>query len=83
MIKLTVELNGKRVKPGSLKNELERMMLQQIINMVKKELKDIICSEHGERPQVTLKGKKLDNLSFEVTGCCQDLIDQASDKFDN
>ena len=80
MIEITFEINGRKVNPNKIGNEIEKSILQQVSNDIKKALSSVRCQEHGQAPSVTVKGKSLDNLSFEVKGCCQELIDEALKK---
>ncbi len=80
MIDISIEIGGRKVNPNQIGNALEKAVLQQVVDGVKKSLGSIRCSEHGQRPAVKVKGRSLDNLSFEVKGCCQPLIDQTIKK---
>ena len=80
MIEVTFEINGKRIDPNNLQDALERAVLQSVQEFVRTRLRAIRCPEHGEAPRVICKGRSIDDLSFEVTGCCQSLIDAVIDK---
>jgi len=75
MIEVTFEINGRKVNPNRLGDALEKAILQGIQESVRKKLGAIRCPEHGQGPKVICKGRSVDKLSFEVTGCCQNLID--------
>lgn len=77
MIDVRFEVGGRRVNPNNLGNALEKAVYSQVRDSIAKSLRGVRCSEHGSSPRVTVKGRSLDNLSFEVEGCCQDLIDRA------
>jgi hypothetical protein len=77
MLEIIFEINGKRVDPDCLGNVLEQAILQSIKDYIQKKLGAIRCPEHGQAPKVICKGKSVKDLSFEVTGCCQKLIDIA------
>ena len=80
MIDISFEIGGRKVNPNQIGDALKKAVLQQVADSVKKSLSSVRCSEHGQRPTVKVKGRNLDNLSFEVKGCCQSLIDQALKK---
>lgn len=80
MIDISFEIGGRKVNPNQIGNALQETALLQIADSVKKSLSSVRCSEHGQRPTVKVKGRNLDNLSFEVKGCCQSLIDRAISK---
>ena len=78
MIDIKFEINGKRVDPSRVGDAFEKAILQQAIDHVKKALQSVRCKEHGKQPKVVVKGRSLDKLSFEISGCCQLLIDEAT-----
>ena len=80
MIDISFEIGGRRVNPNNIGDAIEKAVYQQVSDTVKKSLSSVRCPEHGQRPTVKIKGRNLDNLSFEVNGCCQDLIDLAINK---
>ena len=43
---------------------------------------DYVCPDHGEPPTVICSGTRLDNLRFEVKGCCQKMIYKVKSKLE-
>ncbi len=80
MIDISFEINERKVNPNQISDALEKAVLQEVTDSVKKSLSSVQCSEHGQKPTVKVKGRNLNKLSFEVKGCCQSLIDQALKK---
>lgn len=80
MIDISFELNGRKVSPNNLGNALEAAMLNSIKESISQSVGSIRCAEHGERAKIKAKGRSLDSLSLEVTGCCDALIDQVKKK---
>lgn len=80
MIEISYEINGKKVNPNNIANALKSAMIQEIGNSIKKSVGSIRCSEHHQAPKVLLKGKSFDNLSIEVSGCCDDLVQRVTDR---
>ncbi|RYA22432.1 hypothetical protein CRU96_13090 [Malaciobacter halophilus] len=80
MIGISFEINGKKVNPNNIGDALENAMLQQIGESIKKSIGSLRCSEHNQTPKVLVKGKSLDKLSIEVSGCCDDIVKKATDK---
>lgn len=80
MVNISFEVGGRKVSSDQFGDALEKEALKQITDSIKKKLSSVRCKEHGERPSVKIKGKGLSDLKFEVCGCCQDLIDQATKK---
>lgn len=80
MTDISFEINGKKVNPNNIADALKNAMLQEIGESVKKAVGSIRCSEHNQAQKVIVKGKSLDNLSVEVTGCCNDIIKRVTEK---
>jgi len=82
MLDVHFEIDGKRVSPNNIGNALERSILQEITNQIKESLQSVRCEEHGQYPIVTVKGRNLHDLSFEISGCCDSLVSKATSKLD-
>ena len=80
MIDITFEIGGRKVSPDRFGDELEKAILSEVADNVKKALSSVMCPKHGQRPRVKVKGRNVNNLSWEVEGCCQELIDMAMNK---
>lgn len=68
MLKIEWKLNGRKIRPNDIANQLERAMISQIEEMVRGKLRDVRDPETGAAPTITVVGRSLDNLSFEVSG---------------
>ena len=82
MIRIEYKINGKKIRPEHFGNEIEKAVLAQASDEIKKRLNSVICREHNERPAVKVIGKSVSELSFEIKGCCQQLIDDATSKLE-
>jgi len=80
IIDISFELNGRKVSPNNMGNALESAMLNSVKDTIGKSVESIRCLEHGERPKIKAKGRSIDSLSLEVTGCCDVLIEQVKKK---
>ena len=80
MIDISFEINGKKVNADRVGNALEAEALKNISGQIKDKLRGIKCPEHGKAPKLIVKGRNLDNLSFEVAGCCDALIERVKEK---
>lgn len=80
MIGIKFEIDGKKVKPNNFGNALEAAMLSQITEHLKESVGSIRCKEHNQSPTLKVKGRDMNNLSYEVHGCCDALIEQVSDR---
>lgn len=80
MLKITYEINGRKTTLGSLKNALEAAVLSGIEQSIKRSVGSVRCREHGQSPTILVKGRSLDNLSINVSGCCDALIEEVKKK---
>lgn len=55
----------------------DKALARQIADNVSKKLSSVSCPTHGGRPEVVVKGRGLDDLRFEVHGCCEDLVQRS------
>tara|TARA_R110002096_G_scaffold150917_3_gene313048 strand:+ start:7951 stop:8199 length:249 start_codon:yes stop_codon:yes gene_type:complete len=80
MIDISFEINGRKVSPRNMSNALEAAVLQSVQESIKKTVGSARCPTHGQTPKIKVKGRKLDSLSFEVSGCCDQLIETVKKK---
>ena len=80
MFDISFEINGRKVRPNQLANTLEQAVFKNVADSVAKSLRHVRCPVHHDRPKVKCVGRNIQNLKFEISGCCQDLIDQATRK---
>lgn len=78
MIDVSFKINGKSVNPNNMAGALESAILSEVGESVKSSLGSVRCSVHHQSPKVTIQGKSFDNLSFEISGCCDELIQKAT-----
>jgi len=74
------EVNGKKVSPDQFGNELERAVLTEATEMIKTKLESVACKDHQQRPKVKIVSSSSGEINFEIKGCCQQLIDNATAK---
>ncbi len=80
MIDIHFEIGGRKISPDRIGDALERAIFEEVTAGVKNTLASVRCAEHGQMPRVKIKGRNINNLSWEVKGCCQPLIDNALKK---
>jgi hypothetical protein len=80
MFNVSFEINGRKVNPGSIANVLEAAVLEELAASIKKSVGSLRCSEHNQSPSVLIKGKSLKDLSIQVSGCCEDLVEEAKSR---
>ncbi len=81
MIEISFEINGKKTNPNNIKESLEASILQSYSESIKESIGTLRCNKHNKVPKILVKGKNLDNLSLEISGCCDDIVKKATDKF--
>jgi hypothetical protein len=77
MIELSFEIGGQEVYLDQIENEDEKATLQQVADDLTKSLNYVRCPQHWQLPKVMVRGETIDDLYFEVSGCCSSLIDEA------
>ena len=82
MFSVTFEINGRRVRPNQIGNELEKAMMKTIAKNISNQTRNAVCPVHGQRPRVICKGRSLKNLAFDVHGCCNELTEMVKAEFD-
>lgn len=75
MIDLKFEINGRRVDPRNMKDTLEAAVMDAVSKQIRQKIGSCRCSTHGKAPSVVAKGRDLGTLSFQVNGCCDQLIE--------
>ncbi len=75
MFELSFEINGKKVSPDSIGDAIESAALQVFRDSITKTVGSIRCPKHGKRAKVIAKGRNIDSLSFNISGCCDALIE--------
>lgn len=80
MIDIHFEIGGRRVDPKNMRDALEAAMLSAVQDGLRKKVGACRCPEHGQYPKLMAKGRSLDKLNFEVSGCCEKVIDEVKRK---
>ncbi len=76
MIDIRFEVNGREVSLDRFASEMEKAVYGQVRDNIRERLEGVRCPEHGERPTVIVMGSSLDNLEFDVDGCCEELVNR-------
>lgn len=71
MIDVSFEINGRKISPKQVGNALERTILESVKDEIMRKAGAFRDPATGERPRITVKGRSLDKLSFEVSGSKQ------------
>lgn len=73
MINVSCDVKG-------VKSAIEKAVLSTVTEHVKKSVGSVRCEEHNEVPSVLVKGNSINNLSYEVGGCCEAVIQKVKAK---
>jgi hypothetical protein len=65
----------KKITKPPFSKESGNAVFNQFKDSIKRQVGGSICPEHGMHPTVKVKGRNIDKIEFEVSGCCQQLID--------
>lgn len=57
------------------RTKLERTVMAQLEKVVSGAVGNTRCPIHKESGEVLLTGKSLDKLEFQVSGCCDELVE--------
>lgn len=74
-IPFAFEIAGKAVNPTELDDPREKELLQGIVDSIIDRVEDMKCPVHHEHPRFLCHGDTIDDLSLEVIGCCDKLVD--------
>jgi hypothetical protein len=77
VVDISFKIKGKRVQPDNMTDVLDIIFLKFVGEKINDSVALIRCNKHGREPSVLVKGQDLDNLEYEVSGCCEDLINKA------
>jgi len=75
VMKIAYGSSNKKVNNPQFLKESGQAVFNQFKNSIKKQVGGSVCPEHGLHPTVKVKGRNIGKIEFEVSGCCQQLID--------
>jgi hypothetical protein len=67
--------SSKKAGNPQFSKEDGKIVLTQFTDSIKKQVGGSICPEHGLHPTVKVKGSNFNKVEFEVSGCCQQVLD--------
>jgi hypothetical protein len=76
VLDIKFKIDGRVVNPNRIGDILEKTIYDKLSSSIKKRLGSIVCPTHGEHPTVTIVGRSINKIEYQITGCCQNLIDQ-------
>lgn len=78
MIEIVFVLRGNQIAPDDVEDARERAVLKQIEQSIRDRVGGLRCATHGASPRLTATGPRADALDFELAGCCDELMQQAT-----
>ena len=61
-------------------NKIDEATRKKIAEFIDRRVGDFRCPDHDKAPTIVVKGDDLENMAFEVTGCCNKLIQMTKEK---
>jgi len=80
MVDVSFEINGKNMQPDDMTDVLDILFLKHIRRKINDSVASICCNKHGKQPSILIKGQSLDDLSYVVSGCCEEFINKVKKK---
>ena len=80
MVDVSFEIKREKIQPESMTDVLDILFLKHVRKKIKDSVASIYCKKHDKQPSILVKGPNPDNLNYEVTGCCEDFINQVEKK---
>lgn len=74
MVDIHFDIGGRRVNPGNTRDALDSAMFGAVEVGIRKKLGVCRRPEHGKTPKLTAKGRSLQTIKFEISGCCEGII---------
>ena len=63
-------------------NIIDDSIRKKISSFIGERVGNFRCPDHDKAPTIVVKGDNLENIQFEVTGCCTKLIQMTKEKLD-
>lgn len=61
-------------------DDLEKAVLKAAAESVTKTVRSMRCPTHGEGAKIIVKGRTVEGLDFEISGCCDELTEAVTAK---
>jgi len=71
MIKIDFKFNA---------NDIEKAVMQAASEEIASLVKNVRCPEHGEYARIVASGRSMNDIDFEISGCCDKLVDEVKRK---
>jgi len=74
MVEVEFVLRGTSVQIDEVEDLRERAILKQIERSIVDRVGGTRCAKHGQFPKLIATGPRADELHFDLSGCCQELL---------
>lgn len=69
------EINGEPIDPREIDDPEIASKVQAVVESVSGKVGGLRCPQHSESPRFICSGPDFDNLSLQVLGCCDRLVE--------
>lgn len=76
-VDLTYTLGGRKVSRDQFFKGLDGEIRKTASDNVSRQVQRMRCPKHGQNARVTELRQTRDGFSFEISGCCDDLVERA------
>lgn len=73
-------IGGELIDPAAIEDPEQYAIIQNIVESIAQRVGELECAEHGEGPRFVCSGESYSDLSLEVEGCCEALVEQVKVK---
>lgn len=79
-IDIKFKVDGREIPVENVQDELMKQVFLLVRKNICEALQSVRCPVHGQAPTVTVEGSSLDDLIFQISGCCEKLIEETKEK---
>lgn len=79
-IPFAFEIAGKPINPADVTDPHDAAVLQNVVDAVVGRIEEMRCPLHKQPPRFVCRGESVDDLSLEVLGCCDALVDMVKER---
>lgn len=80
MITIKYQIDEEKVDSNNFTDKQVKDFFSKIKTTIMDKLPEMKCKNHGKEPKIIIEGKDLNNLSYEITGCCENVKKEILEK---
>lgn len=73
-------IDGREIDPANAETPEQQDMMERIMETISARMDGITCPDHQETPRFLCSGETIDDLSIQVHGCCEKLVELATQR---